>query len=310
MDKLRKFSKIFGLFILFLLFMGCHKSEDKRSPQTDTIEKRDTTQESKDASSQVLSHEQSKDNLQAKEENHSEKYRNKRSNGNSNSKNEFSWPLLVVWIISVLSLLIAILSFIKALELQKRVLIMRDRLEDSDIKLRRLLNQPNYKPQDQNGPTSSQLDETLKENITNIYYKLKELETSIAKIEGRPPVPSPPPFNKGKSTEKKGSRGEPSEGYFSIPLKGEGGKGYFEKNSTSRVDAYFSVKFKNNKANFRPIVDINTIKSVDQLDLAIKFEGRVTRNEANSMSLKQEGVARLIDDEWKIETKAIVELKR
>lgn len=98
-------------------------------------------------------------------------------------------------------------------------------------------------------------------------------------------------------------------GYFGTAIVGKGGKGYFKKLLSNGEDARFSVQVVDENAEFEPIVQVDAITSIDAMDLAIEFEG-VSKSEAINMSVKQNGVAKLMDEKWIIIQKAVVILKK
>ncbi len=98
-------------------------------------------------------------------------------------------------------------------------------------------------------------------------------------------------------------------GYFGAAIRGDGGRGYFRRLLESRSDeARFEAEIQDSWATFKPIVSLNAVKSSEFMELALEFDGRISMNEATSMSVRQKGRAQKVGDEWVIIDKAKITL--
>lgn len=98
-------------------------------------------------------------------------------------------------------------------------------------------------------------------------------------------------------------------GYFKQVISGEGGNGYFKKLfDTSDEEVRFSAEIFGTEAKFQPM-HISSIKSFDQMDLAVECQG-IVKSEAGTMSIIEPGRAKKDGERWIITAKAVVYLKK
>lgn len=209
-----------------------------------------------------------------------------------------TWSVVILCVISILSLIIAVISILKSSKLNER--LNRHRAEINQ--LRNEISNLNFRPQQQVRPTSNTVSysefSTLARRVTTIENKVNNTTDTLSN-QG---------FKRQTNPHKEESIKDISQpGYFGPAISGEGGKGYFKRLLDSREEARFSVTVIGDSATYEPIVPLNAIKSSDAMDLAIEFEG-LSKNEAASMTLKIKGKAQKMGEKWIIINKAVVRL--
>ncbi|MDE7432658.1 MAG: hypothetical protein K2N34_12200, partial [Lachnospiraceae bacterium] len=220
-----------------------------------------------------------------------------------NFNRTFSLSVIISWVISVLSLMIAIFALVKvkaniarAGRHRKEIDELKQSLSESET---RLMNASrNY------GISTTRLSS----------HEYSDLSSRICRIESQLKQQFKPKQSEIKPDIAYCSNdtlNQEKNGYFDIPKQKSATEAYFECLIDSRTpDSCFHVIVKNEKAQFRPIEEIrflNDIKSYDIIKLALEIEG-VLLAEAKQFRIIKPGEATLNGKRWEITKKAKIEL--
>lgn len=208
--------------------------------------------------------------------------------------------LLISLAVGIISLVIAIVSFVKASKFNKRL-----NKHGNDIYNLKQSSDSRFAP-------------VSRQNASDDFYQLKSwlkiLEDEVKALK-RPKSPSyddriSPYIPKQPSAPV--PIVESKKGYFGQPAQAD--RGYFKSFLTTRdSEARFSAEEKNNVANFEPLLssraELETMLHTDAAKLAVDFQG-CSLQEATQATVVKPGVAKFEGNRWYITQKALVALTR
>lgn len=215
----------------------------------------------------------------------------------TNEARNNTWYFFIIVVISILSVIFALISILRITKLKDRL----DRHRKDIDKLKNEISDLYITSQQQYSKLQNAVSST---EFKHLSTKVKTIENTVknntVNVNNSDLIRN---TNVPKEEPKESSR----KGYFGTAISGEGGNGYFKRLLDSREDARFEVTVVETSATFEPMAHLNAIKSSDAMDLAIEFEG-VSKHDATSMSIRHKGKAQQMGDKWIIINKAVVTL--
>lgn len=211
-----------------------------------------------------------------------------------------SWLEWILWISMGLALLNLFLLFMYIAELSRELKDVHNYVNENIGAI---------------GAKQRQLDASATENGKNVKgqsQRIYDLEQKVNRLTSRLID-----LERGASAASSGFAPPPQRPeepavvnrYFGAPISGGAvGKDYFKK-FEAREYSYFSATVSGSVAELQPIATLDNFKSLDSLELAVEFQGASIK-EAERMELLKPGLARLQDNRWLIEQKAVVTLSK
>ena len=221
-------------------------------------------------------------------------------------KRNLSLSVIISWILSALSLIIAILAFNKIKTVIARIGRHRKEIEDlrqslSESEARLMNASRNY------GISKTRFSNNEDSNLSSRIYRIeRQLEQIFQKIESKTIM------DKSKSI-KPSFHGEEKNGYFGLPSKMSETDAYFKHFTEYRdSESRFSATVISDKAEFCPLEGtqyFNGLKSSDAIKIALDIKG-CSPSEAIGMTVINPGEAILKNDRWVITKKVTIELSK
>ncbi len=274
------------LMVMFLiLFVGIGNSSCSKSDTDNEKNVENTTQEINDSTALLR---EEVDSLTAQIKELSKNIKEIEDENESNKKNVF-----IRLGIDIVLLILVIVALIKFGSIKKSL----KKLESDNSNQKKLLDQAVLNINWLLGNnTGNNVKSVSKYEIDNLSKKIKDIERKLSN-------------NSSSQSNRQPVRSSKKTVFFETAAKGEGGNGYFRKISSTRdSESSFYAEVIDGKAEFEPIVPLDTLRSIDAMELAVKFEG-APKKTANKIDSIVKGEAQQKGDNWIIVRKAVVTLK-